>query len=102
MEEKEQMEQKPVAKFTVDDVNGIVERVRRVERLRERGYTALHIAKQRATAAGDQPELIATLTWIESGMEVLLNNAMQMPPPTPQQPPQQEPVKESSADDDGQ
>lgn len=72
--------------YTEEEMQRIVEFNSMVERLRERAINSMHLAIQRAMAAGDTKESIASLQWIGSKIEVLVNDfvasqSMQPEPP---------------------
>lgn len=58
--------------YTEEEMNRIVEFSSMIERIRVRALNAMHLAIQRATAAGDTKESIASLQWIAGNIEVLV------------------------------
>jgi hypothetical protein len=75
--------------YTEEEMRRIVEFTGAVERLRERAISSTILATQRARAAGDSKESIATLEWISGGVELLIADYIRKSTTPPEKPAEQ-------------
>ena len=72
--------------YTEEEVTRIVNFASAVERLRERAISGMNLAIQRARAAGDTKESVASLEWIAGGIELLIARFVQESQQEPKKP----------------